>query len=203
MFDRRPPEARTVTSRSTSISRSLRGAKSAWPPSPGDGMYRPSTRWSKRLAQSRAGGDDRDVAVAAELAVLQGVQFVAVQQPARHAPSLPRSFKSDTRRMPRTTRRSASASTRHGTLVRCRRCPITGPATPKHAASIELPAPTALSEVLDHRDETREVERRVLARRHRQGAAADRLEQSEQRLGAADVACEKHGIEYQITQLPD
>ena len=58
-----------------------------------------------------------------------------------------------------------------------------------------------LLEVLDHRDEVRVAGRGIRARRDLHRPASGVLEQSEQCLGAADVASEKHGERLQITQL--
>ena len=154
-----------------------------------------------RFAEAGARGDHRGVAVRA-------ARRPAAAPPARPAPA-------PGRRRPAPRDRSAGwhraggrvrsatrpASTSHGTLVSRATWSVTAPATPKHAASICRGLTfCALQELADHRLEAVVVERDELADVDRRGRSGSRREEPEQRLGAADVAREQHGVIHQLAR---
>ena len=149
----------------------------------------------QRLPEAGAGGDQRDVAAAQRLRPPAARAARRVSTGTAYAIAC-RSFSSATRVECRTRRATSTARpTRQGTLVSSAASPSTGPATPKHAASI------VRCRVAASREERRRSSRGRSAivergeRRARPIGARPRgarLEQTEQRLGAADVASEQH-----------
>src|SRR5688500_15194316 len=122
-----------VSSRAISISRGVRAAKSACPPSDGAGTKRPSTLCSSATP--------RPVPAAITAAFPPGSArpccSVSISSPSSTGTpyaSASRSFSTRTWRNPRFSATNAPSTT-HGTLVRRATCAVTAPATPNTVAS--------------------------------------------------------------------
>ena len=147
----------------------------------------------QRDAEAGARGDQRDAArLRSARPSSEHFDFVEVSTGTDHA-SASRSF-SRCARATGSSLRSASASTTHGTLVNCARVPVTGPATPKLAASMSAGVvDVSRRNCRRQRAEIGKVERAVRARpRPRLGRVGRRREEAEQGFRSADVACEQH-----------
>ncbi len=104
-----------VSSATSSSSRGVRAAKSAWPPSDANGTKRPSEIVQHADAHAGAGSDDRGVAARYGDALLQDGQLVRLE----HRYGIGERFEVvddlDTLRLRPVA--TASASTSHGTFV--------------------------------------------------------------------------------------
>ena len=121
------------SSSTSASSRGVRAAKSAWPPSEGDGTKRPSTLCSS--------ASPRPVPAAISAALPVGTAMPSCSTASSSgsstgtASAMASRSLSEPHRAPSSRRRRRDASAIHGTLVSRATSPVTGPATPMHTAS--------------------------------------------------------------------
>ena len=162
---------RWIRARSTSMSRSFRAAKSAWPPSDGDGTKRPSTWCSNASPRPVPAAISAMLPPRSASPLLKRVQLGSAAAPAPRRPWPADRSSSDARPMSNVRATAARRpATARWSAARCRR----SPGRPRRSTPRRAPRPCTAGSLVnagDHRRQIGEVERRERANDDRFGRA--------------------------------